>query len=57
MLHINFREKNTNLRAEWNENLEKVSWNKRIQNESKRIQDEVRLAAKAAIVVSYSHIL
>ncbi|XP_048736268.1 uncharacterized protein LOC125651622 isoform X2 [Ostrea edulis] len=44
-------EKNTNLRAEWNENLEKVSWNKRIQNESKRIQDEVRLAAKAAIVV------
>ncbi|XP_056022564.1 uncharacterized protein LOC125651622 isoform X1 [Ostrea edulis] len=43
-------EKNTNLRAEWNENLEKVSWNKRIQNESKRIQDEVRLAAKAAIV-------
>ncbi|XP_061174276.1 cilia- and flagella-associated protein 141-like [Saccostrea echinata] len=44
-------EKNTNLRAEWNENLEKVSWNKRIQDENKRIQDEVRLAAKAAIAV------
>uniref|UniRef100_A0A8W8HRP4 Uncharacterized protein n=1 Tax=Magallana gigas TaxID=29159 RepID=A0A8W8HRP4_MAGGI len=44
-------EKNTNLRAEWNENLEKVSWNKRIQNENKKIQDEVRLAAKAAIAV------
>lgn len=47
-----FREKNTNLRAEWNENLEKVSWNKRIQNENKKIQDEVRLAAKADIAVS-----
>jgi phosphoglycerate-specific signal transduction histidine kinase len=53
MLDIYSREKNTNLRAEWNENLEKVSWNKRIQHESKKIQDEVRLAAKAAIVVSY----
>lgn len=40
------------MRAEWNENLEKVSWNKRIQNENKNIQDEVRLAAKAAIAVS-----
>lgn len=40
------------MRAEWNENLEKVSWNKRIQNENKKIQDEVRLAAKAAIAVS-----
>lgn len=40
------------MRAEWNENLEKVSWNKRIQNENKKIQDEVRLAAKAVIAVS-----
>ncbi|KAK3097793.1 hypothetical protein FSP39_013214, partial [Pinctada imbricata] len=44
-------EKNTNLRAEWNENLEKASWNKRIEHENKLIKDEMRQAAKASLAV------
>ena len=45
------REKNTNLRAEWNENLEEASWKKRIKQENDIIKGELRMAAKATLAV------
>ena len=47
-----FREKNVNLRAEWNENLEVASWKKRIKSENDIIRGELRMAAKATLAVS-----
>lgn len=44
-------EKITNQRAGWNENLEKACWNKSIQNQNKKIQEELKLAAKASLAV------
>ncbi|VDI47183.1 Hypothetical predicted protein [Mytilus galloprovincialis] len=41
----------TNQRAGWHTNLEKASWNKNIQHQDKKIQEELRLAAKASLAV------
>lgn len=55
MIFISFanRELITNQRAGWHTNLEKASWNKNIQHQDKKIQEELRLAAKASLAVSY----
>ncbi|XP_063435357.1 cilia- and flagella-associated protein 141-like [Mytilus trossulus] len=41
----------TNQRAGWHTNLEKASWNKNIQHQDKKIQEELRLAARASLAV------
>ncbi|KAL5004595.1 hypothetical protein ScPMuIL_018051 [Solemya velum] len=44
-------ENGNSLRAEWNEALEESSWKKRITEENKLIQEEIRLATKASLSV------
>lgn len=41
----------TNQRAGWNANLEKSCWNKSIGYQNKKIQEELKLAAKASLAV------
>ena len=47
-----YREKISNQRAGWAQNLDKQSWNKSIDHQQKKIQEELRLAAKASLAVS-----
>lgn len=44
-------DKITNQRAGWAANLEKQCWNKSIDGQQKRIQEELLLAAKASLAV------
>ena len=50
-----YREQITNQRAGWNANLEKSCWNKSIGYQNKKIQEELKLAAKASLAVSQIH--
>lgn len=46
-----YRDKITNQRAGWAANLEKQCWNKSVDNQQKRIGEELLLAAKASLAV------